>query len=101
MPRKRRVDGDDDDRLPEGMRRVAYDADTQTYTYESVNGAEYTGQAGQRHSDANNANPTTSKYPPSSSRKDRRGREGREEDGEEEGEEEEEGDVGGGKEGKF
>lgn len=49
MPRKWRVDGDDDDRLPEGVKRTGYDADTQTYTYESVRGEQYQGRAGERY----------------------------------------------------
>ncbi len=48
MPRKWRVDGDED-RLPEGVIRTGYDADTQTYTYSSVKGEESVGQAGQRY----------------------------------------------------
>lgn len=47
MPRKWRVDGDED-RLPEGMRRVGYDSDTQTYTYKDARG-EYTGRPGQKY----------------------------------------------------
>ena len=48
MPRKWRVDGDED-RLPEGVSRTGYDADTQTYTYSGVNGEEYAGQPAQQY----------------------------------------------------
>ncbi len=49
MPRKFRIDGDDSDRLPEGVKRKGYDADTQAYRYESVAGDEYEGEPGQRY----------------------------------------------------
>lgn len=38
MPRARRYDSDDE-RLPEGMTRVGYDADTQTYTFRDADGS--------------------------------------------------------------
>jgi hypothetical protein len=40
MPRKWRIDGDDEDRFPEGVKRVEYDADTQEYIYENADGSE-------------------------------------------------------------
>ncbi|KAK4152969.1 hypothetical protein C8A00DRAFT_34301 [Chaetomidium leptoderma] len=52
MPRKFRVDGDED-RLPEGMKRKVYDADTQTYTYEDDKGDEYVGQPGRSYGELN------------------------------------------------
>ncbi|KAK0649311.1 hypothetical protein B0T16DRAFT_129086 [Cercophora newfieldiana] len=39
----------DEERLPEGMRRVAYDAATQTYTYEDADGAKWQGVPGARY----------------------------------------------------
>ena len=42
-------DDSDDERLPDGMRRTGYDADTQTYTFRDARGAYYEGPAGVRH----------------------------------------------------
>lgn len=57
MPRKLRIDGDED-RLPEGMRRVGHDADTQTYTYGSVDGSEeYQGRSGQKYGELTRPDP--------------------------------------------
>ena len=39
----------DDYRLPEGMRRIGYDADTQTYTYRHSNGSVWEGAPGNRY----------------------------------------------------
>jgi hypothetical protein len=39
----------DDHRLPEGMRRVGYDADTQTYTYQDEDGTYWEGPEGARY----------------------------------------------------
>ncbi|KAK3306352.1 uncharacterized protein B0T15DRAFT_491903 [Chaetomium strumarium] len=46
MPRKWDINGDEE-RLPEGVRRTGYDADTQTYTYEADDGSVYDGAPGQ------------------------------------------------------
>lgn len=37
---------DDDERLPEGMRRVGYDADTQVYTFQDSDGSYWEGAPG-------------------------------------------------------
>ncbi|KAF2708730.1 carbohydrate-binding module family 50 protein [Pleomassaria siparia CBS 279.74] len=39
----------DEQRLPHGMERVGYDADTQTYTYRDASGAHYEGGEGNRY----------------------------------------------------
>lgn len=39
----------DEDRLPEGMRRVGYDADTQRYTFVDEDGKYYEGPEGARY----------------------------------------------------
>jgi LysM repeat protein len=39
----------DDERLPEGMTRVGYDADTQTYTYQDAEGNAWEGPEGARY----------------------------------------------------
>ncbi|KAF2674081.1 hypothetical protein BT63DRAFT_473858 [Microthyrium microscopicum] len=39
----------DSERLPEGMRRVGYDADTQTYTFQDEEGNFYEGAPGARY----------------------------------------------------
>lgn len=48
MPRYSSYDSDDE-RLPEGMRRVGYDADTQTYTYRDSDGSLWEGPPGARY----------------------------------------------------
>lgn len=45
MPRRFSVDGDDS-RLPDGMTRVGYDADTQTYTFRDTDGSLWEGPPG-------------------------------------------------------
>jgi len=40
---------EDDYRLPEGMRRVGYDGDTQTYTYQDADGSYWEGPSGARY----------------------------------------------------
>jgi len=40
---------EDEERLPEGMRRVGYDADTQTYTYQDTDGSYWEGPSGARY----------------------------------------------------
>lgn len=40
---------DDEARLPHGFQRVGYDADTQTYTYQSPEGELYVGEPGNRY----------------------------------------------------
>ncbi|PMD37886.1 hypothetical protein L207DRAFT_635337 [Hyaloscypha variabilis F] len=39
----------DEARLPEGMRRVGYDADTQTYTYQDHHGSSWEGAPGAKY----------------------------------------------------
>ncbi|KAL0934678.1 LysM domain-containing protein [Colletotrichum truncatum] len=39
----------DDERLPEGMQRVGYDADTQTYTYRDSDGSYWEGAPGNEY----------------------------------------------------
>ncbi|CAK3844153.1 Hypothetical predicted protein [Lecanosticta acicola] len=39
----------DEQRLPEGMQRVGYDADTQTYTYRDSDGSYWEGEEGNRY----------------------------------------------------
>ena len=39
----------DDENLPEGMKRVGYDADTQTYTYHDQDGSLWEGEPGSRY----------------------------------------------------
>ncbi|KAE9368202.1 hypothetical protein N431DRAFT_381499 [Stipitochalara longipes BDJ] len=39
----------DEARLPEGMKRVGYDADTQTYTYRDHRGSNWEGASGARY----------------------------------------------------
>jgi len=40
---------EDDYRLPEGMQRVGYDADTQTYTYQARDGSSWEGAPGAKY----------------------------------------------------
>ncbi|KAK4114401.1 hypothetical protein N656DRAFT_767371 [Canariomyces notabilis] len=47
MPR--RWDNDDDERLPEGMVRIGYDADTQIYTFRDADGSLWEGEPGCRY----------------------------------------------------
>ncbi|TDL28090.1 hypothetical protein BD410DRAFT_713127 [Rickenella mellea] len=42
---------EDDYRLPEGMKRVGYDADTQRYTYKDQQGATWIGPEGSQYGD--------------------------------------------------
>lgn len=49
MPRDWTYQDSDEYNLPEGIQRVGYDADTQTYTYRSSNGATYQGLPGNRY----------------------------------------------------
>ncbi|CAN8095108.1 unnamed protein product [Discula destructiva] len=47
MPRRFEIDGDDASRLPDGMTRVGYDADTQVYTFrDAADGSLWEGPAG-------------------------------------------------------
>jgi hypothetical protein len=39
----------DEHRLPEGMQRVGYDADTQVYTYQDADGSYWEGAEGARY----------------------------------------------------
>jgi hypothetical protein len=39
----------DEERLPEGMQRIGYDADTETYTFQDVDGNIWEGPPGSRH----------------------------------------------------
>ncbi|KAK1987482.1 LysM domain-containing protein [Colletotrichum cereale] len=39
----------DEERLPHGMRRVGYDADTQVYTYQDADGSYWEGAPGQQY----------------------------------------------------
>ncbi|KAL2065731.1 hypothetical protein VTL71DRAFT_3401 [Oculimacula yallundae] len=48
MPRYSQGDSDDEN-LPEGMKRVGYDADTQTYTYRDSDGSFWEGEPGARY----------------------------------------------------
>jgi hypothetical protein len=48
MPRKWDIDGDKE-RLPEGVKRTGYDADTRKYTYETDDGSVYEGAPGQQY----------------------------------------------------
>jgi len=43
------INRQDDYRLPSGMRRVGYDADTQTYTYQDEDGSYWEGAQGARY----------------------------------------------------
>lgn len=46
----RRHFDEDDERLPDGMRRVGYDADTQTYTFrDETDGTLWEGEPGSRY----------------------------------------------------
>jgi len=49
MPDYRSYQDDDAGRLPAGLKRVGYDADTETYTYESPEGKLYRGAPGNRY----------------------------------------------------
>ncbi|CZS91818.1 uncharacterized protein RAG0_02359 [Rhynchosporium agropyri] len=48
MPRYSSGDSDDEN-LPDGMKRVGYDADTQTYTYRDRDGSFWEGEPGARY----------------------------------------------------
>ncbi|KAM3439838.1 hypothetical protein NHJ13734_003571 [Beauveria thailandica] len=48
MPRRSRYD-DDEERLPEGMTRVGYDADTGVYTFQDSDGSYWEGASGSRY----------------------------------------------------
>ncbi|KAK1989966.1 LysM domain-containing protein [Colletotrichum falcatum] len=48
MPRSSHLDTDEE-RLPHGMRRVGYDADTQVYTYQDTDGSYWEGAPGQQY----------------------------------------------------
>ncbi|TGJ87736.1 hypothetical protein E0Z10_g1061 [Xylaria hypoxylon] len=52
----------DEERLPEGMQRIGYDADTQTYTFRDVDGAIWESASGNRYGQLRRVNDTT---PPS------------------------------------
>ncbi|OTA60747.1 hypothetical protein K449DRAFT_435148 [Hypoxylon sp. EC38] len=49
MPRRWPVDGDGDDRLPAGFKRIGYDADDGVYTYRGPDGSIWTGLSGNRY----------------------------------------------------
>jgi hypothetical protein len=42
-------EGEGDPRLPEGMTRTGYDADTETYTYRDADGSLWVGGQGNRY----------------------------------------------------
>jgi len=42
-------EGEGDPRLPEGMTRIGYDADTETYTYRDADGSLWVGGQGNRY----------------------------------------------------
>ncbi|ATY60260.1 peptidoglycan-binding domain [Cordyceps militaris] len=48
MPRRSRYD-DDEERLPEGMTRVGYDADTGVYTFQDSDGSYWEGAPGSQY----------------------------------------------------
>ncbi len=48
MPRRSRYD-DDEERLPEGMTRVGYDADTGVYTFQDADGSYWESAPGSRY----------------------------------------------------
>ncbi|KAK0611439.1 hypothetical protein B0T14DRAFT_500537 [Immersiella caudata] len=54
----------DEERLPEGMRRVAYDADTQTYTYEDSQGVKWEGVPGARYGRLRRVDQNPNRAPP-------------------------------------
>ncbi|KAK4447786.1 hypothetical protein QBC34DRAFT_439737 [Podospora aff. communis PSN243] len=54
----------DEDRLPEGMRRVAYDADTQTYTYKDSKGVLWEGVPGARYGRLRRVDQNPNQAPP-------------------------------------
>lgn len=49
MSRYHAYEDEDEYRLPEGLQRVGYDADTQTYTFQSSDGTIYSGLPGNRY----------------------------------------------------
>ncbi|KAK3322690.1 hypothetical protein B0H66DRAFT_554975 [Apodospora peruviana] len=54
----------DDERLPEGMTREKYDADTQTYTYRDKDGSIWEGPAGNRYGELRCISSTAPHRPP-------------------------------------
>jgi len=54
----------DEERLPEGMRRVAYDADTQTYTYEDAEGEMWEGVPGAKYGRLHRVSRDSHRAPP-------------------------------------
>lgn len=55
----------DEERLPEGIRRTGYDADTQTYTYTDRQGRLYEGVPGARYGTLRRVNNAPRRAPPS------------------------------------
>jgi len=56
---------EDDYRLPEGMRRVGYDADTQVYTYQDEDGQYWEGEPGNRYGEMHRiSDPSPTYHPP-------------------------------------
>ena len=54
---------EDEHRLPEGFRRVGYDADTQRYTYQRLaDGTEWEGPAGSRYGELRRGMPSASPW---------------------------------------
>ncbi|KAI1099926.1 carbohydrate-binding module family 50 protein [Jackrogersella minutella] len=52
----------DDERLPEGMQRIGYDADTQTYTFRDADGSIWESAPGNRYGQLHRVNPTSTSY---------------------------------------
>ena len=56
----------DAERLPEGMKRVGYDANTQTYTYEDARGSPWEGAPGAQYGRLRRASTEPRPVPPPS-----------------------------------
>ncbi|KAI1384796.1 carbohydrate-binding module family 50 protein [Hypoxylon trugodes] len=53
---------EDEERLPEGMQRIGYDADTQTYTFRDADGTIWESAPGNRYGQLHRANATIPPY---------------------------------------
>ncbi|KAI1479557.1 carbohydrate-binding module family 50 protein [Daldinia eschscholtzii] len=52
----------DEERLPEGMQRIGYDADTQTYTFRDAEGTVWESAPGNRYGELHRVNTTYAPY---------------------------------------
>jgi hypothetical protein len=59
-----RIGTQDEERLPDGLTRIAYDADEQRYTYQDADGSLWEGEEGERYGRLHQGTFVSSLLPP-------------------------------------